>query len=447
MKGLLLPLLALALAPRALAQDGAERVLFDCEGGFDLGGVEARDVRLSLVPFDSGQALRLDAGHAQAWPGITLKPAGAPLDLSPYAYLKLDVRNVGQRAGTCALRVDNPGANGRDHCVQVGLGLQPGETRTITAELSQLGIRFSEPTEFIGMRGVPGSPGTFDATNVTQLLVFVPRPQEDHSFVIDNVRVGGRVRTVEPDAFFPFIDEFGQFAHADWPGKTHSVEELRARAAEEEADLAAHPGPAGWDEYGGWAAGPQLEATGAFRTEKVEGKWWLVDPNGRLFWSHGIDCVGLGGAVTPITDRRHYFAALPEGGDALAAFYDKGSWAPHGYYRGKGEYETFNFTAANARRRHGEQFEAVCFDLAHRRLRSWGMNTIGNWSDGRISGQQRTPYTTTVWFRAPEIEGSEGYWGRFPDPFHPDFAANLGRALREWQADSAADPWNIGYFV
>ncbi|MEI3004161.1 MAG: hypothetical protein V8T87_06005 [Victivallales bacterium] len=35
--------------------------------------------------------------------------------------------------------------------------------------------------------------------------------------------------------------------------------------------------------------GPKLKATGYFRVLRYQGKWWLVDPEGRLFWSTGID--------------------------------------------------------------------------------------------------------------------------------------------------------------
>ena len=39
--------------------------------------------------------------------------------------------------------------------------------------------------------------------------------------------------------------------------------------------------------FGGWTGGPQLEATGAFRTARHGGRWTLVDPEGRLFFSIG----------------------------------------------------------------------------------------------------------------------------------------------------------------
>ena len=69
------------------------------------------------------------------------------------------------------------------------------------------------------------------------------------------------------------------------------------------------------DRYAGWKS-IKAEATGFFRAEKHKGKWWLVDPEGRLFWSHGIDCVHTH-AATPIDDRDGWYRWLPERSDPL----------------------------------------------------------------------------------------------------------------------------------
>ena len=87
--------------------------------------------------------------------------------------------------------------------------------------------------------------------------------------------------------FLPCIDRFGQFKYRDWPGKVRDEAELKADVAKEEADLAAHPGPADWDEYGGWAKGPQLRATGRFRAEKVDGEFHFGA------WDRGLFGSGL----------------------------------------------------------------------------------------------------------------------------------------------------------
>jgi hypothetical protein len=94
------------------------------------------------------------------------------------------------------------------------------------------------------------------------VLFFVNRPKSDCQFEISNIRATGDY--VAPTAwssdarpFFPFIDTFGQYRHKDWPGKTHSLDEMASRRAAEEKELAAQTGPGGWDQYGGWAAGPR----------------------------------------------------------------------------------------------------------------------------------------------------------------------------------------------
>src|SRR5208283_5077013 len=104
------------------------------------------------------------------------------------------------------------------------------------------------------------------------------------------------------------------------------------RRGQEAAELAAHPGPKGWDRFGGWAAGPQLKATGFFRTEKVGGKWWLVDPEGRLFFSHGMDCVRALDA-TPIVERESWFDNFSRSPPEFKEFYST-QYALKGHYAG-----------------------------------------------------------------------------------------------------------------
>ncbi|HZL79959.1 MAG TPA: hypothetical protein VFC17_14075 [Candidatus Limnocylindrales bacterium] len=88
----------------------------------------------------------------------------------------------------------------------------------------------------------------------------------------------------------PVVDEFGQWAHADWPRKIKSREQLNAELADE--DSALKPGDFNYDKYGGYK-NTQAKATGFFRVEQIDGKWWFVDPDGHLFLSTGSN--GLGG--------------------------------------------------------------------------------------------------------------------------------------------------------
>ena len=266
-------------------------------------------------------------------------------------------------------------------------------------------------------------------------------------------------RTMPTKDFLPCFDRYGQFKHRSWPGKTTSDADLAAAREAEEADLAAHPGPTGRTAFGGWAEGPQLKATGRFRTEKVKGKWWLVDPEGRLFWSWGPVRVTPSSGMTPLNgntraplcggplpDRDCLFEDLPKPGSPFAAFYGTCDELLRPFYLKRGETRWYDFSAANLRRKYGENWFDAYSDVCHRRLRSWGCNTIANSSDLRLCLQDRTPYAERVECRSRPIAGSWGNWFKFRDPFDASFKAGC-RAELEKHGREAHDPWCIGFFI
>src|SRR5690606_21055529 len=179
---------------------------------------------------------------------------------------------------------------------------------------------------FQGMRGLPGGYTEhweyIDPAKVTRVQVSVFNAGPGQGLVIDDLRAWGNFAP-PPEAellaaYFPLLDTLGQFRHAGWPGKARDGRDLADQAAAEALELSLRPGPGDWNAYGGWKGGPQLEASGRFRAQKVEGKWWLVDPEGRLFWSQGITCVNSG-ETTPASGRENYFTAIPSGGNFRAA--------------------------------------------------------------------------------------------------------------------------------
>ena len=92
----------------------------------------------------------------------------------------------------------------------------------------------------------------------------------------------------------PMLDSFGQWALADWPRKLRSKDQLaRELAAEEKAFGSA--ADFGYGRYGGYKS-TQAKATGFFRVEQIDGRWWFVDPEGHLFLSTGINGTPGGGA-------------------------------------------------------------------------------------------------------------------------------------------------------
>jgi len=419
-------------------------VLFDFQKGLKLEDVDAQDAKIDLVKSGTGQGLRIATGHHIERPGITLKPAGDRWDLRGYRYMKMEVTNTGSNQVAVGLRIQSPGSEESKNWVEVVEPFNPGETQTLIAELAVKSLMVSTPVEIVGMRAAPGLMKV-DLSNIIKLIIFVPRPDQDHELIINSISAEGEVEKIDADVFFPFIDEYGQFIHRDWPGKIHSEKDFVLQKEAEEKDLTAHPGPAARNLYGGWTAGPQLEATGFFRTEKYQGKWWLVDPEGRLFWSHGIDCVSCRNQ-TGITEREHYFRGLPDKDSPLAEFYGEGHRASHGYYRDKAPFITFSHQNANLYRKYGENWLKAWSAITHKRLGSWGLNTIANWSAQEIYLERKTPYVATIHINARKVEGSQGFWGKFHDVFDPGFRSELRQGLAEKQ-EEIGDPWCIGFFV
>ncbi|MGH7145618.1 MAG: beta-galactosidase [Planctomycetota bacterium] len=416
------------------------------------------------------QWLQIATGHDKPWPGVTLKAPGGSgdadgqnpkdatvWDLSAYSYIAFEVKNTGDAAVQVNCRVDNAGADGQRFCNTAWLTVAPGETKRLQVTFE----RASKGTlklNLFGMRGYPPQMAAaqtgqgIDPAKINQILVFLNHPERDYRFEIGPIEAGGLVAASASPAealtektFFPFIDEFGQFIHANWPGKVHSEAELKGRVAEEQKELIAHPGPAGRDKWGGWADGPKLEATGFFRTEKRDGTWWLVDPDGRLFFSLGIDCVRETDD-TPIDERATWFRDFPGDDPRFKPFLGKAWYVVHGHYQGQHP-KTFNFGKANLLRKYGADWPARFGAVSQARLRSWGLNTIGAWSAREIYELRKTPYTVFIGTGGKYVEGSEGYWGQFHDVFDPSFAAELKNRVDNEKGHSIDDPWCLGYFI
>ena len=67
-----------------------------------------------------------------------------------------------------------------------------------------------------------------------------------------------------------------------------------------------------YSRYGGYL-NKRVKSTGFFRTEQIDDRWWLIDPDGYLFLSYGVDCVApVGDYYTKNTDKcTNMFQELP----------------------------------------------------------------------------------------------------------------------------------------
>jgi hypothetical protein len=240
---------------------------------------------------------------------------------------------------------------------------------------------------------------------------------------------------------FPFIDKYGQYILKEWHGKVRSDKDI-LEGVEIEKKLEKELGTStGFDQYGGWKEGPKLEAAGFFRFEKYKGKWWFIDPEGYLFWSYGVDCVGIKFAgQTPLERNSSVFQDLPAMDDPqFGQFYVKLD-VEHNYALLK-DVPHHDFTAANLYRKYGKAWAQKSVDQDIARLKYCHLNTIGAWSDYAVVAQKKVPYTVMLHY----IYAFGGE--KLPDPFNPESRAGLRKAIQEYPVPFKNDPWCLGAFV
>ena len=416
--------------------------------------IKTLDARAEIVEVDGNHALQITFGTESPYPNARVLAGPEPWDLSPYTTVLLDVTNTGEASVALGMRVDNQGATGRKNQNTGGTTLAPGESGTVRVDIDRY-YHTQLRESLAGMKATPwGKRGEnvarLDPSSVVQINLFVSHPHETYSVRVDDLRVEGSFDPATmnvPEPFFPFVDTYGQYLHGDWPGKIRDDDDLREQARQEAQDVEDTPRPGSWDRYGGWADGPQLEATGHFRTAKHEGRWHLVDPDGRLFFSLGVTGVRVGGATVIDQGRDDWFANPPWKSDdpAMQAFLGS-QQVRRGEYA-KQNAQTFEFMSANLLRKYGPDWRQQWLQRTPRRLMNWGLNTIANWSDTDLFENTSIPYTHWVYINLAKLPWQQGDRNRISDPFHPDFADNLRRRVSAMTRGSTEDPWCIGYFL
>lgn len=105
-----------------------------------------------------------------------------------------------------------------------------------------------------------------------------------------------------------------RFVDVESPGSRPGNSPWRIRPTRTLAGLdgftAAEPSTS--DPWGGRTDRPSLRATGFFRTEKIDNRWWLVTPAGHLYWNVGINSVRPPRATPPPAPATFAAAATRE---------------------------------------------------------------------------------------------------------------------------------------
>jgi hypothetical protein len=341
----------------------------------------------------------------------------------PAAVFSFKETDIDDRMGM-ALDLKNPGPEpvrvfadlDGDLWVQGYVTVPPDQTRTLYIFARRKKLSETETNAFPGMHGIPGGKmslwsGVDEPVMAKEIRLFLIAPKQEARIEVSHLRPFGSSKLPDLTDFFPFIDQYGQYNHKDWPGKTHADADFKIVKAQEDADLASHQNPQKLDQYGGWAEGPQLNATGHFRVEKYQGKWWFVDPEGRLFWSDGLDCVGFNQSFTRVQGRERFYEKLA----------------------------TTNFLAQNLQAKYGDDWRNAAGDRLLQRMQSWGLNTLGGGADRDIAQKHKVPYTLQL--------STRRFGGGIIDPASTNWVENVRRMLTQAAQTIKGDPWCVGFFV
>ncbi len=449
----------------AAALEGVDMKALDFEKGVDLSRITASDAtKLSVSERDGRPALCVETGTEAKWPGFVLRAPEGGWDLSKVKCIKTRVKNAGSEL-TLSLKIMDAKGIEKDLGYTGFIRLAPDAKRDWEFCPARTLEKGAEPPLLPGMNDTPewaqgnsrkdSKQTPVDMSKAVTLTYYVSHPVNRHSFEISEISFEGVYNEdfKDPAKLFPFIDQFGQYMHKDWSGKLRSEEELAARTEAERKALAATPAIPERGNFGGWT-GMQLEATGFFRTQKLDGKWSLVDPEGRPFFMFGIH--GLRVNVPTVCDngREGWFKDFPGESPEFKKFLGTRDETA-GYYKDK-RLKTFDFYKANLKRKFGEDFLPKAVENAQRRLRSWGFTAIAGHSEEQFyfAKADRAPYVicaypsiTTAKLLSPMKTPDHIFY----DVFDPSFKESLRKAIDDTLASAGGaasfkDPWCIGFF-
>lgn len=362
-----------------------------------------------------------------------------PSDWTGYNFLVLEFRSTSSQRFELGLQMSPKSVSKRIHPypgVWVRASIPLRFYRQGLGNGSDLAATVNQPRDAYWINIESGASGP--TTNVLGLSVTMRYPVGAPKLEIRSVTLA----TNDPgDAVLggnPLIDEFGQYVHADWPGKARSEADLKKSWAAETAALqgsATNPAP-GRDEYGGFAD-TQARATGFFRVEQIDGRWWFVTPAGHLFYSVGVNGVGPGSG-TRVTGRADMFAALPP---ALPGLTNYPARVPG---REKVDGQQVNFYGANLQRRFGDDWRLPWARLTAQRFAAWGLNTT--YGTGLSEALDQTPLNQPYVTYLRGFQTANSIMG-LPDVYAESFPDMVRAEAMRQLTPRKNDPYLLGYFI
>jgi hypothetical protein len=473
-------LFALVFAAPLLAAPAGQQTLFNFVRPADVVKVATENADLPQANAEQtpeGEVLRRVTFNPVARPTLRLTPQTGAWDWSQSGMMSLRIQSAMNWAVTVYVQIQSN--DGKTLVSRVDLPAGPAQTLlvplTATSPLSQ-GMKAGPlmPMTIDGQRILlASSSGELDRSQVVSVSLSMDQPKAAQSLLLERFGVQDEGEVIKA-AYGNLVDAYGQSTRSKWPEKVANDEQLKSAAAREQQQLKtwlAEREKSSLDKFGGLSKGPTFKASGFFRTEKLDGRWYLVTPEGHPFYSLGVNTVSPEVNQTYVAGREFMFESLPKPDEPLAVHFGEGdnrggNGADQG--RGYGNGRWYDFYGANLQRLYGapcatpaatEQAPAAPCKAAideqkwtgHTldRLQAWGFNTVGNWSAPQLGDAERVPYTLPLSIVGDYTSISTGndWWGGMPDPFDPRFAMATERAVAIAARDHRDDPWLIGYFA
>lgn len=164
-----------------------------------------------------------------------------------------------------------------------------------------------------------------------------------------------------------------------------------------------------FDQYGGYTGLKGSNTSGFFRTEKINGRYWLVTPENNVFWSMGICvlqyydtwggfCPTLNYYPNPHSNKAKYPGAITEWASAM-----------------------------------------------HDRMDRWGFNTNACWGVANIQNKAECIRDLALCSRANNA-GCRMATSDFPDVWDPKWESTCDTTARNQLSANKDNPWTIGAF-
>jgi hypothetical protein len=416
----------------------ADLSLFTCNG---------TSVTLTTNGATDGQYAALVVFSNVSWPNIYFQVGTGFTngDWHTWGGLAVDVLNTNAQSVTVDIRVDDSFlADGINYCRTGTISVPAGQEVTVGMPFTNLvppGMMGGPPLVF-GAYTMSEYGSSINLSNIVAFQIFLPLPGQTIPLFIDNIRL------VPLPNLTGIADAYGQYTGGNWTGKVLQDADFQTQNTNEIQWLATNRAPADREVYGGWQNGPQLTATGFFRTACLtnglgtypvsgatnQGRWWLVTPSGRLFFSLGVDVIDFG-ETTTVAGRESLFAWLPATNDPLAQFSEPGA------------NRTANFYGMNLWRKYGTNWNNLAGARVFARLASWGFNTIGNWSSSELFGSNRVAFTVPVWYDISTLAQFSSAGQTMPDVFDTNFPGVLAYWISNTVNGWTNNSWCLGYFI